>query len=380
MGSTSSSFQRAGLFVVLFACATCGGGCAQFIADRFLVPPRFEKRHAALAERREAYEKKLGDRLKVVKCKSFDGTKIVALVMMPKPPKEAGEAQTAGAQMTGAVAPAAPVATVEPAGVVFILHGLTDRKEAMLDIGESLVNAGYIAVLPDLRAHGESGGKYTTLGFWERRDLVACADYLGREGYPVSKFGVMGGSLGAAVAIQWAAIDPRIKAVVAVAPFAELRSELNHLYTKYEIGKLKQAIVESAAQEAGRFRIPDVSPLKSISQIDTPIYLAHGWNDDIVPASESRRLFHAAKGPVVLQTVDSNHVKIREALGRKFMKRSVEWMDLYVSGRKSECPPKWVAQFANRNFEAQAPVVVKENAGSEREREIATPAASFVSP
>src|SRR5688572_20720196 len=128
MGSTSSSFQRAGLTVVLFACAMTSGGCAQMIADKFLVPPRMEKRHAALAERREAYEKRLGERMKVVKCKSFDGTKIVSLVMMPKPPKDAGEE------------------SVEPAGVVFILHGLTDRKEAMLDIAESLSNAGYITI------------------------------------------------------------------------------------------------------------------------------------------------------------------------------------------------------------------------------------------
>ena len=366
MGSMSSStFQRAGLTVVLFACAMTSGGCAQMIADKFLVPPRMEKRHAALAERRESYEKRLGDRMKVVKCKSFDGTKIVALVMMPKAPKQAAEDEAPAATAT------ATTAAVEPAGVVFVLHGLTDRKEAMLDIAESLANAGYIAICPDLRAHGESGGKYTTLGFWERRDLVAFADYLGKQGYPVSKFGVMGGSLGAAVAIQWAAIDPRIQAVVAVAPFADLRSELNHLYSKYEIGKLKQAIVESAAQEAGRFRIPDVSPLKSVSQIDTPIYLAHGWNDDIVPASESRRLFYAAKGPVVLQTVESNHMKIREALGRRFMKRCVEWMDIYVSGRKTQTMPEWVAQFANRNFEAQAPVVVKE---------VASPVPTFVNP
>jgi dipeptidyl aminopeptidase/acylaminoacyl peptidase len=363
--------QRAGLLVVLLSCAMSSGGCAQIIADKFLVPPRIAKRHAALAERRVAYEKRLGDRLKVVTCKSFDGTKMVALVMMPRPPKDA--ARDKGEEL---VVSTEAEKSVDPAGVVFVLHGLTDRKEAMLDIAESLSNAGYVAVCPDLRAHGETGGKYTTLGYWERKDLVAFANHLGREGYDVSKFGVMGGSLGAAVAIQWAAIDRRIQAVIAVAPFAELRSELNHLYTKYEIGKLKQAIVESAAQEAGRFRIPDVSPLKSIGQIDTPIYLAHGWNDDIVPASESRRLFHAAKGPVVLQTVESDHAKIREALGRKFMKRSVEWMDMYVSGRKASTAPVWIGEFAHRNFEAQAPLVVKEN----REREIASPAPTFVNP
>jgi dipeptidyl aminopeptidase/acylaminoacyl peptidase len=350
-----TSLQRAGLIIVLCCVAFGGGGCAQIIADQILIPPRFAKRHAALAERRISYEKRLGDRLLPASCESFDGTKLAGLIMFPKPPAE-GEA-------------AKP-----PAGIIFVLHGLTDRKEAMLDVAESYCDAGYIALLPDLRAHGESGGRYTTLGYWERRDMAAFADYLGREGYDVSRVGVLGGSLGAAVAIQWAAIDSRVKAVVAVAPFADLRTELNYLYSKFDIGKLKQRIVESAAQEAARFRIPDVSPLKSIGEIDTPIYLAHGWNDDIIPSSESRRLFYAAKGPVVLETVESNHIKIREALGRKFMKRSVEWMDVYLSGRLAITAPTWVSEYANRNFEETAPVVVKEST------EIATPAPATVNP
>jgi dipeptidyl aminopeptidase/acylaminoacyl peptidase len=356
MCRTSLSVQRAGLLVVLCSVIVGGGGgCAQIIADQILIPPRFAKRHAALAERRVAYAKRLGDRLKPVWCESFDGTKLAGLIMFPKPPADGEEAK-------------------EPAGIVFVLHGLTDRKEAMLDVAESYCDAGYIAVLPDLRAHGESGGRYTTLGFWERRDMSAFADYLGRKGYDVSRVGVLGGSLGAAVAIQWAASDPRVKAVVAVAPFADLRTELNYLYSKFDIGRLKQQILESATQEAARFRIPDVSPLKSLGQIETPIYLAHGWNDDIIPSSESRRLFYAAKGPVVLETVESNHMKIREALGRKFMKRSVEWMDVYLSGRSAVTAPTWIADYANRNFEDQAPVVVKEGT------EIANPAPATVNP
>jgi len=52
----------------------------------------------------------------------------------------------------------------------------------------------------------------------------------------------------------------------------------------------KQRILESAAQDAAHFRIPDVSPLKSIGQIETPVYLAHGYNDRIVPFEVGLRL------------------------------------------------------------------------------------------
>ena len=352
----SNSLKRAGLLVVTFCCLM-SGGCSQLIADKFLIPPRSEKRESILAQRRTDHQKRLGDRMNAIECRSFDGTRLAALTIAPKPadPKaDKSEKSEDSAQSSK---------SAQPAGIVFVLHGLTDRKESMLDIAESLSNAGYFAVLPDLRAHGESGGRYTTLGFWERKDLTAFANHLARQGHDVSRVGAIGGSLGAAVAIQWAAVDSRIKAVVAVAPFAELRSELNHLYSKFDIAGFKQRILESAAQDAGRFRIPDVSPLKSIAQIQTPIYIAHGWKDDIIPASESRRLFHAAGGPVVLETVESNHIKIREVLGNKFMKRAVQWMDVYLAAR-SDDTPKWVARYANRNFQPDAPVAVKQDAAA----------------
>ena len=74
-------------------------------------------------------------------------------------------------------------------------------------------------------------------------------------------------------------------------------------------------LLTSAAQTAGRFMIKDVSPIDAVRSIDTPILLAHGYSDDIIPVSESKRLFEAARGPVALHLVEGKHVYIRQALG-----------------------------------------------------------------
>ena len=71
----------------------------------------------------------------------------------------------------------------------------------------------------DSRAHGESGGDACTYGFYEKKDLSRAIDRLG--GGPVLAFGI---SLGAAVALQSAADDPRIARVVAVSAFSDLRT------------------------------------------------------------------------------------------------------------------------------------------------------------
>ena len=66
----------------------------------------------------------------------------------------------------------------------------------------------------DARAHGESGGDMATYGWKERHDTVAvvnalCSTEKSRHLY------ALGVSMGAAVALQSAAIEPRIAAVVA---------------------------------------------------------------------------------------------------------------------------------------------------------------------
>jgi len=308
-------------------------GCTQAIADKILIPAHSAERTEWMNQRRHEYGTRLGDRLKEFNYDSFDNVRIDALMLYPEK---------------------------TPRGVVVILHGLTDRKESMLSIAEAFADAGYLAVTPDLRAHGESGGRYTSLGYREKRDMVALLDYLDAQGIDVSHTAVLGGSLGAAVAIQWAGIDPRIKAIVAVAPFAELRTEMEYFYKTYNISPLKQFVVEIAAQMEGHFNIDHVSPLATIKTIDTPLLLAHGRQDEIVPITESQRLFEAAKGPVALQEVDGQHMNIREALGRRFLRRAIDWVDTYVAtDSHPQSPSAWIGLLPNRNFPASTPLTMK---------------------
>src|SRR5207248_5473159 len=138
---------------------------------------------------------------------------------------------------------------------------------------------------------------------------------------------------------------------VAVAPFADLSSELRFFYEKHGISGLKRMMIETAAQLEGGFRIDNVSPLMSVGEMDTPVLLAHGRQDDLVPVEESRRLFLAARGPVALVEVNAKHMNIREALGRVFLDRAVEWMDAYISSEAHpQSPPAWIARLPHRNM------------------------------
>ncbi|WP_217913124.1 alpha/beta fold hydrolase [Miltoncostaea marina] len=102
-----------------------------------------------------------------------------------------------------------------PAGSpgVLVVPGLGSRKDNHADFGEALAAAGMAALALDLRGHGESGGR---LDGGARDDVAAGLDALAAAGH--APLGVRGSSMGGLLALDAAARDPRVRAVVAICP------------------------------------------------------------------------------------------------------------------------------------------------------------------
>jgi pimeloyl-ACP methyl ester carboxylesterase len=84
---------------------------------------------------------------------------------------------------------------------------------------------GYGVLAWDFRAHGDSGGDMSTLGYYEQLDAEAALDYaLAQEG--VEHVGAWGGSMGAATVILTAAKRVEIEAVVADSAYPTLEDVL----------------------------------------------------------------------------------------------------------------------------------------------------------
>lgn len=177
---------------------------------------------------------------------------------------------------------------------IFVLHGIRADKTAVKGWGQMLVAAGFLAVLVDLRGHGRSTGDWLSYGVVESRDLAQALDALDARGLRVGPVGVMGLSYGAATAIEWAGNDSRVKAVVAIAPFANLRTVI----PGYAPVPLPAAFVNGAIDMAGReagFDPDDASPVLAIARTRSPILLIHGQQDGRIPAWHSQRIFAAGR-------------------------------------------------------------------------------------
>jgi pimeloyl-ACP methyl ester carboxylesterase len=176
-------------------------------------------------------------------------------------------------------------------GTIVYLHGVADNRTSGTGVIERFGPRGFDVVAYDSRAHGESGGQACTYGFFEKQDLGRVLDSVGPG--PIV---LLGTSLGAAVALQQAAVDPRISTVIAAETFSDLRT----VATERAPFFFTAALIAQAFRLAERqehFAVDDVSPIAAASRIRIPVLLIHGEKDSDTSPDHSRRVFAALNGP-----------------------------------------------------------------------------------
>jgi alpha-beta hydrolase superfamily lysophospholipase len=187
---------------------------------------------------------------------------------------------------------------------IVYLHGIADNRASAVGPARRLVARGFDVVAYDSRANGDSGGNICTYGYYEKRDLRRVLNTIdGLDPGPLGPVIVIGTSLGGAVALQAAADDPRISAVVAAEPFSDLRT----IATERAPWYLPSPIVRRAfalAELQGRFEVDAVSPMNAATHITVPVLLIHGARDQETRPEHSRRIYDALAGQRKLLIVD----------------------------------------------------------------------------
>lgn len=178
--------------------------------------------------------------------------------------------------------------------VVILLHGYPFDKGNILALAPFLKEK-FPLLLFDFRYFGESGGSYTSVGYHEQKDLLAAVDFLNRKGY--DKIGVVGFSLGGAVALMAAEKSPNIRAVVADSSYADLEMMAKSHYSGLFILKYPLTILTRLISKVVLGVDPkDVSPARAAEGSRTPILIIHSKDDDQIPIENAYRIKEALKG------------------------------------------------------------------------------------
>lgn len=125
-----------------------------------------------------------------------------------------------------------PGANTGPAAL--LLHMMPATKESWADLAARLVRGGLSVLAIDLRGHGESvegpDGRRLDYKFFNEaehqakiRDVEAAVGWLGEQGHDAAHLAVVGASIGANLAIAYAADHPEIPAAAALSPGLDYR-------------------------------------------------------------------------------------------------------------------------------------------------------------
>ncbi len=189
--------------------------------------------------------------------------------------------------------------------VIIICPGFYNSKSnRWMQKAVEIVRPAYDVIIFDFRGHGKSGGTYT----WsakEEADLDAILDYAHGRGY--KHIGIIGFSLGAAVAVNTAASRGGIESMVLISCPSSFSMINFHFWEPGMFSDLMDNIDckwdGKGARVANIFMHKD-DPKKTIGRVkDTPILFIHGDKDWIVKDSHSRRLYEAAGEPKKLEII-----------------------------------------------------------------------------
>ncbi len=169
---------------------------------------------------------------------------------------------------------------------VILLHGLGDNRLGTVGYAQLLLVHGYAVLMPDARAHGESGGNLATYGLLERDDIRRWFEWVSRTNHPHCIYGL-------------GVLRPVIEMALIIARF------------RYHLD-LKHA-----------------SPADVVANTRVPVLLIHGQSDGNIPLRHSR-LIHTRNSRVTLWEVPgADHCGAISVAPAQFEERVVSWFELH---------------------------------------------------
>jgi fermentation-respiration switch protein FrsA (DUF1100 family) len=209
--------------------------------------------------------------------------------------------------------------------LILVGHGHGDHRS--VNQYALYVHNGYGVLAWDFRAHGESGGELSTLGYLEALDVEAALEY-GLQQADVEHIGAWGGSMGGAAVLELAARRTEIEAVVVDSVFPTLEDELSWAVTK----EIFIPFIRYFAERETGLDLEMLRPVDRIQDISPrPVLIIQGEADTMIPPDSAQRLYNNSGDPRYLWTeAGVGHVGMYSSYPEKYEQRVIGFFDDYL--------------------------------------------------
>lgn len=182
---------------------------------------------------------------------------------------------------------------------IIICHGVTVNKLNSIKYMNLFLEKGWNVLIYDHRRHGESGGKTTSYGYYEKFDLQAVVHFLKERVGKELILGIHGESMGAVTTLLYASmIEDGADFYIVDCPFSDLETQLRYrLKVEFHIPSfLVMPFAKPFIKLRDRYSFKDVSPITVIDKIKNPILFIHSKPDDYILPEMSRQLYEKKQG------------------------------------------------------------------------------------
>ncbi|GKU81094.1 alpha/beta hydrolase [Niallia sp. NCCP-28] len=217
---------------------------------------------------------------------------------------------------------------------IIISHGVTENKINSIKYMNLFLERGFNVLIYDHRRHGQSGGKTTSFGYYEKNDLKAVVDWVRKKKGEDILLGIHGESMGAATMILYAGmLEDGADFYIADCPFSDFSEEISYLISS-EIklpAKMILPIADLFLKIREKYSIRDVSPIRVIDKITKPMLFIHSEKDDFILPEMTKKLFEKKKGPKkLLITANGMHAQSYNENKEAYEKAVDEFFAEYV--------------------------------------------------
>ena len=225
--------------------------------------------------------------------------------------------------------------TAAPRGTVFLLHGYGLAEFSMVPWAWRLAQAGWRCVLVDLRGHGQSTGDTIYFGLKESQDMSQLLDVLSDRDQLAKPVAVIGESYGAALALRWKTVDPRVGQVVAIAPYGVLSNAVMNICHDYASLLPRPIIRAGLKQLLVVLGVPggDLDTTTVLARHPVTALFISATGDTVIPPDEIRKLFEMAlPGSQLITVAGATH----ETVAYRFNELAppvLDWLDAGEPGR-----------------------------------------------
>ena len=205
------------------------------------------------------------------------------------------------------------VEPLETNNYVVICHGVTENKINSLRFVRMFERLGFNTVVYDHRRHGDSGGKTTSFGFYEKIDLQSIVEAVRDRAGTDAVIGIHGESMGAATTLLYGgSIIDDADFYISDCAFSDFEQQVYHIMT--QTTPLRSSLAIRFANLFLKLRdgytLNLVSPIDVIDKIEKPVLFVHSLQDDFILPKMTEDLYEKKQGPKSLKLFEiGEHAK-----------------------------------------------------------------------